>query len=293
MSNNFLPAPPALSQSRKGGLQETLGRASVATIVRFGAPKSGPKNARHYSAVKSRYPHVSYTTHGHATPLASNPRIVETLETWAIRPPFQGFEKRSTPNGDSNPCRRLERDSRRGSSEPQRAERAKLRGSPDTANGSGHHDSERARDIRGMEPLAGIAFRAVHWRLRSPPIERERASSNIDEQNSGMTGICSPIVEHGLTSHTVLKSRSERQTTKHPARTTVVEMYRRLGWAHRWNRSLETRRGTSVKHDDASLDQTRHMRRLIVLSSQGREDQTELENRGCVRVNAVTSCRSA
>ena len=79
--------------------------------------------------------------------------------------------------------------------------RARFRGSPDTANGSGHPGSERPRDIRGMEPLAGIAFRAAHRRVRSPPIPRERASANIDECNSRLTGIGSPTLEHRLTSH--------------------------------------------------------------------------------------------
>ncbi len=54
------------------------------------------------------------------------------------------------PQRDSNPCRHLERDSKRGRSELQRTERAGFRGFPDVANVDELGDSRRPRDLRGI-----------------------------------------------------------------------------------------------------------------------------------------------
>ena len=60
------------------------------------------------------------------------------------------------PQRDSNPCRHLARDSRRGRSERQRTRRAKSWSSTDTATVDGGCDSVRSRDFRGIEGWSSL-----------------------------------------------------------------------------------------------------------------------------------------
>ena len=84
------------------------------------------------------------------------------------------------PQRDSNPCRHLERDSRRDRSERQRPERAKSRGSADTTTVDGGSDSERPRDFRGVVVGAPQSFGRIIAN-HSPGAWRQQTSARGDE----------------------------------------------------------------------------------------------------------------
>ena len=97
------------------------------------------------------------------------------------------------PQRDSNPCRHLERVSRRERSERQRTERAKSRGFADAAKVNGSGDSGRPRDFRGID--VDTQRRSVASLLRSLTMlgdsripQEATTRRNFDSNRSALSG---------------------------------------------------------------------------------------------------------
>ncbi len=103
--------------------------------------------------------------------------------------PATAGDSREYPQRDSNPCRHLERDSRRGRSERQRTERVRFRGSPDVTDVSESCDSGRPRDFRGIDvgdtSVVGSSHcHAVSRCLATENLPKRRRRVEIPTRNS-------------------------------------------------------------------------------------------------------------